>query len=108
MSIFSVHSFPSGVDLTQLLVRVSLGELPPEVPESREGIRTHLSIQALFGCALRGGSRSALLRECRQLLSHRGPYSGSREELTPLRWDRLSAVPALVASHSPVWSPTSL
>ena len=38
-----------------------------------------------------------LLRECWLLLTNRGAYRASREELTPVRWDWLSAVPLIVA-----------
>ena len=93
-----VNALLSGLDLTDLLVRVSLGEQPPEASQDRDGVRSHLAIQALFGCAMRTHSRRDLLRECWKLLSHRGIYAGSHEELTPVRWDWPSAVPALIAA----------
>jgi hypothetical protein len=76
---------------------VSLGEEPPEAPDDREGVRSHLAIQALLGCAMRHGTRRDLLRESLHLILHRGAYAGSFEELTPLRWDWPSAVPVLAA-----------
>jgi predicted ATP-grasp superfamily ATP-dependent carboligase len=88
----------AGLDLTDVLVQVSRGESPPVAPETREAIRTHIAIQALLGSALRDGSRWGVLRECWRLLAKRGPYAGSREELTPLRIDWRSSVPALVAA----------
>jgi hypothetical protein len=93
-----MNALLSGLDLTDLLVRVSLGEQPSEAPDGREGVRTHLAIQALFGCCMRSRSRWALLSECWKLVSHSGIYSGSCEELTPVRWDWPSAVPALIAT----------
>jgi hypothetical protein len=102
-----INALLSGVDLTHLLVRISLGEAPPEIPDGREAVRTHLSIQALFGCALRTRSRLGLLHECWQLLWHRGIYSGSREELTPFRWDWPGAIPTLVAASWFLASPRS-
>jgi predicted ATP-grasp superfamily ATP-dependent carboligase len=105
-----INALLSGIDLADLLVRVSLGEQPPEAPASRAGVRTHLAIQALFGCALRGCSRRSLIRECFKLLLHRGVYAASQEELTPMRWDWPSIIPAIVAAawllknprHAPV------
>ena len=82
------------LDLADLLVKVSLGEAIEPVPGSREGVRTHLAMQALFGCALRSGSRRDLGRESWRLLAGRGPYRGSREELTPARLDWPSVLPA--------------
>jgi hypothetical protein len=50
-------------------------------------------MQALLGCAARGGKRRDIIRECGDLLAGTGPYAGSTEELTPVRRDWLSAVP---------------
>ena len=86
----------SGLDLADLLVRVSLGETPDDLPSGREGTRTHLAVQALLGAALRDSSRVAVLREAMRLAAGRKPYAGSREELTPLRADWPSVVPAAV------------
>jgi predicted ATP-grasp superfamily ATP-dependent carboligase len=91
-----VAALLAGLDLTELLLRVSLGEDPPAAPDGREGIRSHLAMQALLGCALRKGARRDLLRETMNLFLHRGRYAGSFEELTPLRWDWPSAVPVFV------------
>jgi predicted ATP-grasp superfamily ATP-dependent carboligase len=88
----------SGIDLADLLVRVSLGEAPADPPEGRVGTRSHLGLQALLGCALAGGSRRRLWRECWRLATRRGPYAGSREELTPARLDWPSVIPELVVA----------
>jgi Carbamoyl-phosphate synthase L chain, ATP binding domain len=88
----------AGLDLVDLLLRISLGETPSLVSEGQEGIRTHIAIQALLGCALRDDSRLALVRECWQLAMKRGPYTRSREELTPLRADWPSALPVIVTA----------
>jgi hypothetical protein len=88
----------AGVDLPDLLVRVSLGESPPEVPPGRAGIRTHIALQALLGIAQQTRSRAAVLRECWRLATGSGIYRGSREELTPPRLDWMSLVPVAVAA----------
>jgi predicted ATP-grasp superfamily ATP-dependent carboligase len=88
----------AGLDLTTVLIQVSRGKTPAVQPESRKGVRTHLAIQALLGCALRGANRWQILRECWGLLFKRSPYAGSREELTPLRFDWLSSIPAIVTA----------
>jgi hypothetical protein len=74
-------------------LRISVGETPDALPPSREGVRTRLAMQALLGCAARGGTRRDVLRECGRLMAVRGPYEKSFEELTPVRLDPLSAVP---------------
>jgi predicted ATP-grasp superfamily ATP-dependent carboligase len=86
----------AGVDLVGLLLRVSQGETPAAAPESRPRVRTHLSMQVLLGCALRDGKRRDLIRECWRLSTGSAPYTGSTEELTPVRLDWLSAVPLVM------------
>ena len=88
----------AGLDLADLLVRVSRGEAIEPVPGSRKGVRTHLAMQALFGCAIRGGSRGDICREGWRLLTGRGPYRESREELTPARLDWPSVLPLVAAA----------
>jgi hypothetical protein len=88
-----MSAYLAGIDLVGLLLQVSLGEIPAAAPESRAAVRTHLAMQALLGCASRGGSRRDILRECWQLLVGGGRYADSTEELTPVRLDWISAVP---------------
>ena len=90
-----VNALLSGLDLTDLALRVSLDEHPPDAAADREGVRTHMALQVLLGCAIRGGSRLDLLRESWRLATHTGPYAVSQEELTPLRWDWPSVVPTI-------------
>ena len=80
-----VNAYRAGIDLVGLLLRVSQGETPEALPESREGVLTHLAMQALLGCASRGGTRGDIIRECGRLFAASGPYAGSSEELTPVR-----------------------
>ena len=55
-------------------------------------------MQALLGCAARGGTRREIFRECIRVAARRGPYADSIEELTPVRRDWISAVPlAMIA-----------
>jgi predicted ATP-grasp superfamily ATP-dependent carboligase len=88
-----MSAYLTGTDLVGLLLEVSRDETPAPLPASREGVRTHLAIQALLGVAARSGSRRAVLRECRHLWRGQGPYTGSREEMTPVDLDWKSVVP---------------
>jgi predicted ATP-grasp superfamily ATP-dependent carboligase len=88
----------AGLDLVDVLLRVSRGETPAPLAESRESVRTHLALQALLGCANRGGSRGDIFRECVRLVAGRAPYAGSIEELTPARQDWISAIPLAIAA----------
>jgi hypothetical protein len=62
-------------------------------------------MQALLGCASRGGGRRELLRVCRQLAAGGGVYADSTEELTPLRLDWLSAVPLMALAFALLLQP---
>jgi predicted ATP-grasp superfamily ATP-dependent carboligase len=88
-----MSAYLAGVDLVGLLLRVSQDETPAAAPDSRQGVRSHLALQALLGCALRTGSRRDLLGEGWRLMTGGGPYAGSAEELTPLRLDWIGVVP---------------
>jgi predicted ATP-grasp superfamily ATP-dependent carboligase len=88
-----MSAYLAGTDLVGLLLQVSRGETPEPLPDSRTGVRTHLSMQALLGLASRGGTRRDLLRECWRLGRARAPYAESLEEMTPVQSDRFSALP---------------
>lgn len=93
-----MSAYLAGLDLVGLLLGVSLGESRVTPSESRAGVRTHLAMQVLLGCASRGGTRRDLGRECWRLLFGGGPYAGSTEELTPVRLDWFSAVPLVMTA----------
>jgi hypothetical protein len=88
----------AGTDLLGLLLLVSRGDAPEPPPVGRDGVRSHLAMQALLGSALRQGSRWALLRELASLSGLRGVYAGSVEELTPLKNDWISGIPLLATA----------
>jgi predicted ATP-grasp superfamily ATP-dependent carboligase len=93
-----MSAYLAGIDLVDLLLQVSRGEMPAVAPAGRENVRTHLAMQALLGCAARGGTRREILREWVRVAAGRGPYADSVEELTPVRRDWISAVPlAMIA-----------
>ena len=102
-----MNAFRSGVDLVGLLLRLSLGEIPAPLPDSREGVLTHLAMQALLGCGSRDGTRRDIVRECWRLIAKSGPYAGSTEELTPVRLDWMSAVPLGMTAAFLLASPKS-
>jgi predicted ATP-grasp superfamily ATP-dependent carboligase len=88
-----MSAYLAGTDLIGLLLDVSRGETPAPLPPSREGVRTHLAMQALLGIAAREESRRALLRECWRLMRGQEPYADGREEMTPIALDWMSGVP---------------
>jgi hypothetical protein len=102
-----MSAYLAGVDLVGPLLLISLGEAPAAIADGRAGVRTHLAMQALLGCALQGGTRRDILRECRHLLVGDGAYAGSTEELTPLRLDWFSVVPLAMLAIALLAAPQS-
>jgi hypothetical protein len=102
-----MNAYRAGVDLVGLLLLISLGEMPAALPEGREGVLTHLAMQALLGCGARGGTRRDIARECLRLFANSGPYAGSAEELTPVEADWIGAVPLAVTGAWLLASPKS-
>jgi len=101
------NAWASGTDLVTLLLRVSLGQTPAPLPDGRDGVVTHLAMQALLGLAAGGGSRREILREFGRLLDHGGPYAGSIEELTPSAHDRAGTLPLAMTLLLLLASPSS-
>ncbi|WP_342641411.1 ATP-grasp domain-containing protein [Rhodoligotrophos ferricapiens] len=93
-----MSAFLAGHDLLGALLKVSIGETPPPLPPGTIGLRTHLALQALLGCALRSRSRMELMREARRLVLRKGMYRFSQEELTPLQWDWPSITPTVMVA----------
>ena len=100
-----MNAYAAGADLVDLLLRVSLGETPQPLAESRAGVRTHLAMQALLGSASRDGTRRDLIRECGRIAAGDGPYRDSTEELTPVRRDWPGAVPLAMTAALLLASP---
>ena len=88
----------AGLDLVDVLLRVSRGETPAAVPDSAER-RAHAYCHA-GAAGLRGARGEPPERPARVLAAscQRGPYAGSREELTPVTIDWMSFVPPTVTA----------
>jgi hypothetical protein len=72
-----MSAYLAGLDLVGLLLQISL-EKPMPAPDSREGVRTHLAMQVLLGCASRGGTRRDVIVECWRLISPADPTPVAR------------------------------
>ena len=96
----------SGVNIPELQVHLTLGEeLAEPVRVGRAGVRTHGTIALLLGAAARGQSRRRLLGEIRNAIAARGFYADSGEQLTPLRRDPPSLLPAAYLTARLLLSP---
>ena len=98
----------SGVDLVGALISLARDGRTAVQPPGAPGVRTHQALLALLGAATRPSPRRAVAGELASVLRRSGTYRGSTEELTPLRGDLRSALPAVVAVaammvHPPAW-----
>lgn len=87
----------AGLNLADLLVRVSAGQRIAPCLTGRPGVRTRLSLQVLLGAALRSGRRRDVVAALLQLLGGSGPLGQAQEELTPARLDPPSILPVAAA-----------
>ncbi len=98
------NALAAGVNLPELLVRVSLGEFPPPVAASPPGVRTHMGVQGLLRAAREGG-RAGVLRAATDLARRRGAYAASQEELTPTVGDPRAALPLALVGGAMLVNP---
>ena len=83
----------AGLDILAALIAVSRGEKPAELPPSKPGVRTRLSLQALLGKAQQTRSRWEIIKEIFRFCTSTGIYANSREEFTPVKIDWMAVVP---------------
>jgi predicted ATP-grasp superfamily ATP-dependent carboligase len=88
----------SGVNLAELLVRLSLGEsfTEADIQSGHPGTLSHSLLATLLGLAADGASRLRIAQEVVRAALGRGSYLGSHEDLTPIRLDPLSVLPLSV------------
>ncbi len=92
------NAWHAGLDLVDVLLRVSLGHPGSAVPPGQAGVLTHQLLAAVLGAAQQRRTRRAVLAELSAAARHRGPYRDSDEELTPLGGDAAAAVPVAAAT----------
>lgn len=99
------NAFFSGVDHVGAMLELTASDKTQVQPVSRLGVRSHQSLLAILGTAAQTGSRRAILREAMDAFFLRGPYSRSKEELTPIAGDAIAAVPVLAALLATILRP---
>ena len=100
-----MNAVVNGVNVADMQVRLSLGERMPHPASAQVGRRSHNTTQALLGAAVRDHSRGAVIREAARVALRRGPYSNSREGMTPIWRDPPSALPLTVVLISLLLNP---
>ncbi len=83
-----------GVNLCEQLLRVSLDEDVEPLPQGKAGVRSHQAFMIAMAGAMNGHCRRYLLRELRRVRHREGVFENSEDELTRLRQDWPSVIPA--------------
>jgi predicted ATP-grasp superfamily ATP-dependent carboligase len=102
------NALAAGVNLPELLVKVSLGQHPPLRDVETQGIRSFMGIQALLRAARDSSSRRGIVRVMLDLARRRGIFAQGTEELTPTgddirSWVPLVAVGAALLAKPSLW-----
>ncbi|MEM1069003.1 MAG: hypothetical protein AAGI63_08920 [Planctomycetota bacterium] len=96
----------SGVNLCDLMVRISLGEtVEPLVQPVNEGVCSYTDFFLLIQKALTGSPRRVIFRESFQMLAGRGAYQNAASEITHPKRDPLSLIPATAVVMQLLLSP---
>ena len=97
----------SGINLADILVRLSCGEPVVAAEPASAETRTHMLLMALLSKAAARGRRRDVIAELIRALGGRGMYANSREELLPVRVDYRSLFPLLYALSRLLANPAS-
>jgi hypothetical protein len=103
-----MNAVMSGVNLADILVRLSLGESFKEkgIRVGNPGVHSHSLLATLLGLAADNAPRTRIAGEVVQAVMGRGVYSGSKEDLTPIRLDPFSLVPLIVVLAQLLFDPS--
>ena len=77
------------------MLEIACGNHPTAQPASTPDVHTHQLLLAVLGAAQHDGRRRAVARELLAAARHRGDYTGSVEELTPIHHDWRVCHPAV-------------
>jgi hypothetical protein len=101
------NAMRAGVDLVTPMIELASGVATQAQPPSQAGVRTHQLLLAVLGAAQQTGRRRSVIAELAAAARHAGDYSGSTEELTPVRRDLRAAIPVVMAVAATVIHPAS-
>jgi predicted ATP-grasp superfamily ATP-dependent carboligase len=97
----------NGVNIADLIVRLSLAQMISVVKEKRAPVESHILITMLLGKAGQSGTRRAVLSELLAALFKTGCYQNSREDFSNLDQDFLSLIPVLMIAFQLLIDPKS-
>jgi hypothetical protein len=97
----------SGVNLADMLVRISTGQTAAAESRPPRQVKTHLLLMALLGAADARQRRLDVAREIFRAVAGRGVYEQSQEELLPIGTDFKCLIPLMYAAARLFVSPGS-
>jgi hypothetical protein len=90
----SLNAQISGVNLCEAVVRIALGEHVDRLPEATPGVVSHNGFVLMIADAYNGASRRQLIKRLWNHWTRQGDYGTCESEMTRLREDKLSLIPA--------------
>jgi predicted ATP-grasp superfamily ATP-dependent carboligase len=100
------NALAAGLNLPELLVKVSMGERPPERLVDTPGVRSFMGIQGLLKVARDSRSRRQVIKTIIDLAGGRGIFANGSEELTPVRIDAPALIPLAATAGALVLKPS--
>jgi predicted ATP-grasp superfamily ATP-dependent carboligase len=96
-----------GINIADLLVRLSLGEEIPQTAKKPAPIESHILISMLLGIAAQAGTRRAVWNELMDAIFKKGDYQNSPEDFSNFYIDFLSPLPAFKVAFQLLMDPKS-
>lgn len=103
----SFNSFLSGVNVCDLVAKISLGEKIESLTAGKAGVRTHNGFILLIADAYNGANRRDLLKRLWRGWTRSGIYADFESEMTRPREDLGSLIPATVVTLGLLANPRS-
>ncbi len=97
----------SGVNLCEATVRIALGEYVERMPEAKPGVLSHNGFIVMIADAYNGATRRQLLKRLINHWTRQGDYGTCDSDMTRLREDKLSLIPAAAVIFRLLVSPRS-
>jgi predicted ATP-grasp superfamily ATP-dependent carboligase len=103
----TINGLRSGVNLSKLVVDISMNKTVGRLPPGQVGVRTHEAYLMLMTRAMEGATRRQVIGEMARCWKRDGLYAESHDELTRLDDDWMSCIPYMAIAAQLILSPRS-
>lgn len=97
----------AGVPICDAVARISVGEHVESLPDAKPGVMTHNGFTVMIADAYNGASRLQLMKRLLDHWTNRGDLGSCESEITRLREDPMSLIPAIAVILRLLISPKS-